>query len=264
MKGIIFDLKKYAIHDGPGIRTTVFFKGCPLNCWWCHNPESRSMHPESMTTNQRSKASSSSSSPVTEIIGREAKVDEIMKEIVKDTIYYDESGGGVTFSGGEPLLQADFLKALLMASKDLEIHTAVDTCGHVPYPSFEKINDYVDLYLYDIKMIDENEHIRFTGVSNDLILNNLERLLRAGKQLDIRIPLIPGITDTDENIARIIRYLKDLNKPLKVHLLPYNKIGEAKYERFSITRRIGMLETQKEHEIEILRNTFEEAGINVA
>ena len=148
-KGIIFDIKKYALHDGPGIRTTVFLKGCPLNCWWCHNPEGQNPEPERFLTNQTVNH---------EIIGREVTVDEVIAEIEKDRIFYDESGGGATFSGGEPLMQPDFLKNLLTACQIRDISTVLDSCGYAAWEIIEKIKDKVDLFLYDLKMIDDKKH----------------------------------------------------------------------------------------------------------
>ncbi len=260
MKGIIFDIKKYAIHDGPGIRTTVFFKGCPLNCWWCHNPESRSPLPQRIGKSIQL----DSLNGKTKVIGQEMTVDEVMKEVEKDTLYYDESGGGVTFSGGEPLMQRAFLRALLIAAKERELHTTVDTCGHVPYTAFEGVNGWVDLYLFDLKLLDDQTHMKYTGVSNTLILRNLEKLLEQGHETELRIPLIPGITDTDRNIMETITYISTLPSIPPVHLLPYNKIGEGKYERFDIENKLGKLEPQSEHRLLQIIKQFQDAGIDAA
>jgi pyruvate formate lyase activating enzyme len=264
LKGIIFDLKKYAIHDGPGIRTTVFLKGCPLHCWWCHNPESRSMNPQPLVENGATRPPSALFRQNRDIVGREVTVEEVMHEVEKDILYYDESGGGVTFSGGEPLIQPAFLKELLIVSKNTGIHTVVDTCGYIPYEAIETINGWVDLYLYDLKLINESEHIKYTGASNTLIHDNLERLLREGKAVEIRIPLIPDITDTEENIAGTIEYLKSLDASIRLHLLPYNKIGEGKYERFGMTRKLGNLDIQSGQKIASIKYKFQSAGLNLA
>jgi pyruvate formate lyase activating enzyme len=174
-KGFIFDIKKYSINDGPGIRTTVFLKGCPLNCLWCHNPESRNMKPERISASSYSwNFYSQSCDP--EIIGREASTNEIFGEIKKDIPFYEESSGGVTFSGGEPLLQINFLKSLLTICKTSGIHTAVDTSGYVPYANFETILSLTDLFLFDIKIVSEELHHKYTGVSNKLIMENLQKL----------------------------------------------------------------------------------------
>ncbi|MBD3226410.1 MAG: radical SAM protein, partial [Caldithrix sp.] len=180
MKGIVFDLKKYAIHDGPGIRTTVFLKGCPLDCWWCHNPESRASQPESQGDFRQRRAVDLL---YTEegLIGKELTVAQVLSEVQKDQVFYEESGGGVTFSGGEPLIQAKFLKALLEAHQKAGLHTAVDTSGYAPYETFAGINANVDLYLYDLKLMDDTLHQKYIGVSNRLILQNLKKLIAAGQ-----------------------------------------------------------------------------------
>ncbi|MFX1514452.1 MAG: 4Fe-4S cluster-binding domain-containing protein, partial [Promethearchaeota archaeon] len=169
-KGIIFDVKKYAIHDGPGIRTTVFFKGCPLRCWWCHNPEGQKEGLETIIKTQIDKNTLSDNQE--ETIGREVSVVEVITEIEKDQLFYDESGGGVTFSGGEPLMQPAFLNALLDACKEKELTTTLDTCGYASWNILKKIKDKIDLFLYDIKIIDNKEHQKYTGVSNNQILSN--------------------------------------------------------------------------------------------
>ena len=166
--GIIYDLKKYAIHDGPGIRTTVFLKGCPLDCWWCHNPESRKNEPQSSGKKNLHKNLALLNSDKN-LIGIKVTTNEVMHEIRKDVLFYDESGGGVTFSGGEPLQQTDFLKMLLAECKAEHIHTVVDTSGYVEYKYFEEIRSLTDLFLYDLKFIDDALHLKYTGVSNRLM-----------------------------------------------------------------------------------------------
>jgi len=259
-KGFVFDLKKYAIHDGPGIRTTVFLKGCPLNCWWCHNPESQKLEPEPVTNKNKRRNMFSSHSGKDELIGREVSVNEIMTEIIKDRIFYDESGGGATFSGGEPLMQLDFLQALLTECKNEEIHTTVDTSGFASSDSFKRINDSVDLYLYDIKLMNDDEHKKYTGISNQIINENLKNLLEFGMNVRIRIPLIPGITDTDKNLSEIIEFISSQNGISNVDLLPYNEIGESKYNRLNIENKIGKKEKQSDEQMERLKNKFESSG----
>ncbi len=257
--GIVFDIKKYAIHDGPGIRTTVFLKGCPLDCHWCHNPESRELQPEKGGSSRPRNASSLLYNPEN-LIGREVTVDEVMREIEKDIIFYDESGGGVTFSGGEPMIQTDFLLDLLIACKKRGIHTAVDTSGHAVFELFEKIIPYTDLFLYDIKLIDDSAHKKYTGVSNELILKNARRLSENGGKLSIRIPLIPEITDTESNIGEIIGFISTLKKIVSIDLLPYNAIAEGKYHRLEKTFRGGQLQVQSTEKIEQLRILFKNHG----
>lgn len=246
MKGNIFDIKKFAIHDGPGIRTTVFLTGCPLNCWWCHNPESlRKVNSPNETT-------------------KEVSVEYVIKEIEKDIIFYDESGGGATFSGGEPLVQFDFLYELLANCKKLGIHTSIDTSGYAPFEKFEKIIDLVDLFLFDIKMIDEEMHKKYTGVANKLILENLNKITAYKNKVIVRIPLIPNVTDTKENLDKLVKYISTLKNIIKIDLLPYNKIGEAKYARFDQELRLGKLEIQSEVKLEEIKSNFDSLGIETS
>lgn len=257
--GIIFDIKKFAIHDGPGIRTTVFFKGCPLDCWWCHNPESRKLEPETVARTDSRFCPPESA----EIIGREVSVEEVMAEVNKDTIFYDESGGGVTFSGGEPLMQADFLNTLLNACKEYSLHTTVDTTGYASYTTISKIYDKVDLFLYDLKLIDEEQHRNYTGVSNKPILENLKRLSQNGKRIIIRIPIISDITDSEKNLSSIARFLQTLQTVPEVNILPYNLIGESKYQKFGIPNRLGKIEPPSDEQMGELKNKLEAFGLSV-
>ena len=247
--GIIFDIKKYAIHDGPGIRTTVFFKGCPMQCWWCHNPESREINPQ-RTANS--------------IIGKAMSIDEVMKEINKDAVFYDESGGGVTFSGGEPLMQSEFLMDLLRECKQTGIHTTIDTCGYADKSAIQKIMPYVDLFLFDLKLVEENDHLKYTGVSNNKIHENLKLILEAGREVHIRIPIIPGITDRTINIDKMITHLKSLPGIYKINLLPYHKIGAHKYERLGMEYKAGNIEEPASDRMHSLKEQFENAGFDVS
>jgi pyruvate formate lyase activating enzyme len=263
MNGIIFDLQKYAVHDGPGIRTTVFLKGCPLDCWWCHNPESRSPGielPAGGVLRKRSLLLKANGGAV----GREISADDVMREVEKDSVFYDESGGGVTFSGGEPMMQPDFLRALLERSKDRGIHTAVDTSGYCPYELFDAIYDLTDLFLFDLKPIDDGEHLRYTGVSNRLIHDNLNRLTRRGDKVLPRIPLIPGVTDTAANLRAAVRLLGALEHVSRVDLLPYNRIGENKYDVLRVRKRMPLSSTQSERSLAEMRAVFTSAGFDVA
>jgi pyruvate formate lyase activating enzyme len=262
--GIVFDIKKFSIHDGPGIRTTIFLKGCPLHCVWCHNPEGISPGSEIFFWEGRCIAcqecvnhcslqalsfdngvrvldkalcdrcglcAEACPTGATEHIGKTMTVSEVLAEIEKDVAFYDQSGGGVTFSGGEPLFQPDFLEALLVASKEHDIHTTVDTSGCVSPDRFYKILGNVDLFLYDLKLMDEDRHIRSTGVSNQLILNNLKELVLAGKPVIVRIPVIPGINDDDENLAQTGAFLASLEQVRQVDILPYHRTATDKYRR---------------------------------
>ena len=247
-QGTIFNIQRFSTKDGPGIRTTVFFKGCPLNCWWCHNPESRRPLPENMNDI---------------VIGRTVTVDELIKEISKDEVFYDESQGGVTLSGGEPVFQPLFLKKLLQKCRDLSFHTAVDTTGYAPYQDFDKINGLVDLYLYDLKLFDDKKHINYTGVSNKIILDNLKKLNDDNRNVTVRIPMIPGITDTDENLDSIINFLIKLKNINKVSLLPYNKLGEDKRIRYHLENKLEPLQSQTEVEIDFQYRRFKLCGYDV-
>ncbi|MFC2119626.1 glycyl-radical enzyme activating protein [Bacteroidota bacterium] len=240
--GIIFDIKRFAIHDGPGIRTTVFFKGCPLRCWWCHNPESHKVLPEKFDGCKfRSNINHSLSSQ--DEVGREVTIPELMREIEKDSVFYDESGGGVTFSGGEPTMQPDFLLSLLTECKEKGFHTTVDTSGYASTRIFEKIIDHTDLFLYDLKLMNDDLHQKYTGVSNKLIQKNLKWLDDNQKNICIRIPVVPGITDTQENISDTINFLLKLENISEINLLPYHKAGEGKYSRFKKENKLAGIKT---------------------
>lgn len=232
MKGIVFDIKHCAVHDGPGLRTTVFLKGCPLNCWWCHNPESINANPEEVETVKKVGSNCFSE---TETLGKYLTVEDVWTEVQKDLIFFEESGGGVTFSGGEPLFQVEFLQGLLMKSKSNGIHSAVDTTGFTSRINFDSILPFTDLFLYDIKHLDDNLHKKYTGVSNRIILQNLESLISHNKKVIIRFPLIPGFNDSDKYINQFIRYLSRYEGLISgLHILPYHDNAEHKYKKFSI------------------------------
>jgi pyruvate formate lyase activating enzyme len=256
-QGIIFDIKKFAIHDGPGIRTTVFLKGCPLDCWWCHNPEGRHTEPESMATG------TSGDAPGDAVpVGTRMSVDAIMAEIEKDRLFYDESGGGVTFSGGEPLAQPDFLAALLNGCRAQGIHTALDTSGYATPEIMARIAPLVDLFLYDLKLMDDRRHQTYTGLSNACILANLRYLAQTGRKVVIRFPLIPQINDTSENLARMGAFLTDLGLQ-RIDLLPFHGIHRQKYHRLGRPDRLGNLEPPGEATIARVKADFENGGFTV-
>lgn len=261
-KGLIFDIKRYAIHDGSGIRTTVFFKGCPLNCFWCHNPEGISSGKELMYKETKCiscmdcvnvckvKALYKKSKTIyvdrkkcticgdcteicpsgaMELIGREIDTKELFQEICKDMIFYDESDGGITFSGGEPMLQIDFLDSILSMCRNAGINTVLDTSGYAEKKDFKKIMEKVNTFLYDIKCIENSKHKKMTGVSNTIILENLKMLSENNANIIIRYPLIPGFNDSEKDIDELkslLNYYENINQ---INILPFHKIGTAKY-----------------------------------
>ncbi|MEE9443988.1 MAG: glycyl-radical enzyme activating protein [candidate division Zixibacteria bacterium] len=264
MTGLIIDIKKFAIHDGPGIRTTVFFKGCSLSCQWCHNPESRRNEIETICVKIRKGQSVKDQKEKKEIFGRRVTVEEIMDEISKDKIFYEQSGGGVTFSGGEPMMQVDFLCELLKTCKNEEYHTVVDTSGYAPTEDFDKVHTLTDLFLFDLKLIDEKEHKKYVGVSNKLILENITQLLKWGNIVVPRIPLIPDITDTETNLQNTADFLAELKTIQNVSLLPYNKLAEDKRQKFSMEQRLGKLDSQTKEELNQIAGIFERRGFQVS
>lgn len=268
LRGVVFDIKRFALHDGPGTRTTVFLKGCPMHCWWCHNPEGQSARPEIMFHRSRCNGCGdclevcapgalklaaegllidrhkctlcgaciqACPAEALELSGREMTVAEVLAEIEKDGLFYDESHGGVTFSGGEPLLQPDFLGALLQACQEEEIHTCLDTTGFAPWEVLERVARHVDLFLYDLKLMDDEQHQRFTGVSNGLILDNLRALSSRESSIIVRLPLIPGVNDGEENIRQTGEFLASLAHSHPLDILPYHRAGIGKYAKLSRT-----------------------------
>lgn len=263
MKGIVFDIKKYAIHDGPGIRTTVFLKGCPLKCIWCHNPESIKPECETIILINRKKSLNLSYSETKEVFGREIYSEEIFSEIKKDILFYDDSEGGVTFSGGEPMMQVDFLVDLLQKCKDMDIHTVIDTSGLAKWEDFEKVIPLTDLFLFDLKIFDANKHFEFTGVKNEQIFENLKKLTQAGSKVRIRIPLIPDISDTDENIDAILQFVSELDNITGVDILPFNTIYEGKYQKMNLENKLKNLKKQSQVFLTDLQSKISAAGFDV-
>lgn len=238
MQGLIFNIQRFCIHDGPGIRTTVFFKGCNLRCAWCHNPESQSPYKETMFYEEKcigcGRCKSNSDfvclSGARELCGKEYTIDDVLAEVIKDKSFYENSGGGVTFSGGECMLQIDFLLELLKKCKENGIHTTVDTAGHIHWVDFEKIMPYTDLFLYDIKSMDTDAHKKYTGAGNELILDNLARLLKSNAEVCVRVPVIPSVNDTEEEMQKIRLFFEEHGYPESIELMPYHSMGEGKYE----------------------------------
>ncbi len=261
--GVIFDLKRFAIHDGPGIRTTVFFKGCPLQCWWCHNPESRKFLPEKFDGCNVRRGLNHALSSKEDEVGREVTIEELIEEIEKDRIFYDESGGGATFSGGEPLMQPDFLQELLTTCNKSGIHTAVDTSGYSSAESLQNIINLPDLFLFDLKMMDDELHKKYTGVSNKKIHQNLKTIDEAGNKIFIRIPVVPGITDSKENLTATHEFISTLNNVLEIDLLPYHRAGEGKYKKFSKDNKLDSIVIPENGYMEEIKKIFSELNCKV-
>lgn len=258
--GLVFDIKKYAIHDGPGIRTTVFLKGCPLRCLWCHNPESQKNETEII---QREIDLDGCKYAEDIVFGREMSVDEVMAEVLKDKIYYEESGGGITFSGGEPLYQPDFLFSLLERSKEEGFHTCIDTSGYTEPVNIRRVLPHTDLFLYDLKLADDARHVEFTGVSNELPMKNLEIITSAKAEVIVRFPLIPGITDNEENIRGISQVMKRLELK-RIELLPFHKISKHKYEMLGVEYRMGDYHEPSKSELDKAILLFKEHDLDVS
>lgn len=267
LTGTIFDIKRFAVHDGPGIRTTVFFKGCPLRCLWCHNPESIKIGQQIVyfpnkcigcgecfkrcvnggveaTPNGRVYHKDNCIlcgtcveycyAEATVMEGKISTVQEVIEEVKKDMPFYENSDGGVTISGGEPTMQADFCLAILRESKKEGLHTTLDTSGYVKWETFKEILKYVDLVLYDIKHMDLDKHKKFSGVSNEIILSNLKKLDELNIPIDIRVPTIPGLNDSEENLTATAEFVGKMKNVQSIKLLPYHRLGQSKYDRLDM------------------------------
>lgn len=262
MKGLIFSIKRYSVHDGPGIRLTFFMKGCPLSCIWCHNPEGISPMPETVVRANRIGGKSFINE---EEMGKFYTVKEILWILDKERVFINQSGGGVTFSGGEPLLQPDFLLEALKTFKANGYHTAVDTSGYASRENFRAIIPFTDLFLFDIKHLDDAKHIELTGVSNKLILDNYMMLLKEAKDIMLRIPVIPGINDDKSHMQRMKNFITGSETAAlkKISLLPYHKIGSSKYQSFNRTYKMEGVEPPAKEEMRLLKEMFSETGVKV-
>ena len=281
MQGVVFNIQRHSIHDGPGIRTTVFLKGCNLRCLWCQNPESIDRNPQLQFYPQKcigcgecrkvgddikEKAAVCNAEALV-LRGKIMTVDEVMFEVDKDRDYYKSSGGGVTFSGGEPLLQADFLKSLLIECKNRGYNTAVDTAGNVLWQTIESVMPYVDLWLYDVKLLDSDKHKNATGVSNETILNNLRKISSvAGSNIIIRVPVIPGINDEVgelENIADMLFDLPNLGNLQYIELLPLNHFAEGKYDSLGMDYKVKDYPVPTKEDLHAFGKIFSAKGLPV-
>lgn len=269
MTGMVFDIQKFSIHDGPGIRTTVFLKGCPLRCLWCHNPESQESgleislvpskcigcgycfkacplnchviapHGERVFNHARCRrcgvCAEKCYAGAIELIGREMSVEQVMADVERDRPFYETSGGGMTLSGGEPLFQFDFTRALLQEAKRRELHTCVETCGFAPFEQIEQLMPFVDLFLYDYKETDPERHREYTGVPREVIVENLIRLDRLGAKIILRCPIVPGLNARDDHFAGIAALANRFDNIREIHLMPYHPLGKSKSERIGKT-----------------------------
>ncbi len=262
IEGLIFDIRRFSVHDGPGIRTTVFFKGCPLSCWWCHNPESQEIKSEQTIKTIKL---SGKTFQLTETTGKFMSVDEVMQEVISDRVFYEESQGGVTFSGGEPMMQEGFLMELLKASKSSGFHTALDTSGYSSLQAMQHLSPWVDLFLFDLKLIDDTLHQRYTGVSNIPILANLRYLVQNRYRIILRLPVIPGITNTTKNISELKMFMQSLAPchPLMIDLLPFHDSARNKYSRFLKVNKLADLPSLKPENLRSLAAEFESLGLKV-
>ena len=249
-KGRIFNIQRFSIHDGPGIRTIVFFKGCFMRCAWCCNPESQSYEIQTMMENGKEK-----------VVGQDVTVEEILPEILADEKFFWRSGGGVTLSGGEILGQPDFARDLLRACKEHGLHTAVESTANAPYENIEKILPYLDLFLMDIKHMDSAKHKEFTGAANERILEHAKKLAASGVELIIRTPVVPSFNDTAEEIRAISKFAATLPGVKEHHLLPYHRLGQDKYAGLDRNYSLKEILPPSQEKMEYLLSVAEESGL---
>jgi pyruvate formate lyase activating enzyme len=294
LSGTIFNIQRFSIQDGPGIRTTVFMKGCPLWCPWCSNPESQSSFPEiahrdslcnkcgrcievcaaqaiSLTDNgvKIDRETCTGCGKCIEVCipgalkcyGEEMSIEEVYREAIRDTPFYQDSGGGVTAGGGEPLSQADFVAGLFKRCQDSGINTCLDTCGYAAPSAWKKVLPHTNLVLFDVKLMEPSAHRRVTGKSNEKILQNLELVAASGVPVIVRIPLITGINDSRENITDTARYVANINGLKEINLLPYHRFGESKYAMLDRQYSLSELTTPQNSHIEELVNIVKSFGL---
>ncbi|MDI9462980.1 MAG: glycyl-radical enzyme activating protein [Bacillota bacterium] len=310
-KGRVYDIQRFSVHDGPGVRTEIFLFGCPLECLWCHSPESQSFNPQLawyeircigtaacgvclaacpqkaispgptkvspadnveiqlIETNRKlcdncGECTRACPSGALEMTNREMTLEEVMEIIERDRRYYSRSGGGVTISGGEPMVQYEFTLALLKECKKRGLHTCLDTTGYSMWSYYEKILPYVDLFLYDLKHMDSDSSVKLTGVPNELILENARKLARAGAALQVRVPIIPGFNDDEENLRETGMFCRELGPAVVlVQILPYHGLGAAKYERLGRKYELTTIEAPSEERMEEIKSFLETFGLQV-
>ena len=292
--GIVLNTMRFSIHDGPGIRTTVFLKGCPLRCEWCHNPESQDFQPGLMLFQERCRlcgdcvtvcprhgiddpakglrvpeacdgcgsCAEACVAGARQLAGRRATVAELMDELQRDVVFFDESRGGVTISGGEPMAQPVFTLGLLAACRERGIHVALDTCGFAPPAVFEKVSALANLVLFDLKAMDSQVHANFTGVPNETILENLRTLAKSGKAVIVRFPLIPGVNDSPEEFLAVASLMRSCGLS-RLDVLPYHRIGADKHARLGGDRRAGVFTPPPSERVSEVAQVFQNEGLNV-
>jgi pyruvate formate lyase activating enzyme len=293
--GMILNVQRYSVHDGPGIRTLVFMKGCPLRCLWCSNPESQKTEVQLRVVPSRcvgcgkcvevcprqaiersvdigtitdrricihcGKCVEACLYDARAVVGQYISVEQLLREVEKDKAFYATSGGGVTVGGGEPSLQHAFVRDFLRSCQDRWLHTAIETCGYAPWLNLKSVLEHVDFLLYDIKHMDPVVHKRLTGVSNKLILKNLERIAASFGELPIvvRVPIVPGLNDSEENIAATARFVSGLGRVLGIELLPYHRLGMSRYEEFGMVYKLGNIvspSVEYMHQLEDIVKSF--------
>lgn len=293
-KAMVFDIQRYSIHDGPGIRTLVFFKGCPLRCQWCSNPESQLREQELFFRENRctgcglciescaqraisengdvisidrricnscGKCTAICPTKALEIVGYSIEVDTLLMKLEQDRAFYNRSNGGITLSGGEPLAQADFAGQLLKECHKRFLHTAIETCGYTPWKHMEKVLPFTDVIHFDVKHMDSDMHQKLTGKSNELILANLKKAASLGKKLIIRMPLMPGINDDENNFVLLVEFLSSLAQFDLFELVPYHKLGMGKYKNLGCSYSLNHLEVPSKERIKEIQDFFITNGI---